>query len=78
MPVCTWQASEEVLSHVHLSGVNARNPFGRPISSSQLISRRVATARLWCVLYLCALAVLLVQVCEVGDGRRMLSGGIGR
>jgi hypothetical protein len=64
--------------HIHLSGVYPRNLVRRPISSSQLISRRVATARLWCVLYLCAFALLLVQVGEVGDRRRMLGGGIGR
>jgi hypothetical protein len=68
----------EAWIHIHLSGVYARNLVGRPISSSQLISRRVATAGLWCVLYLCALALLLMQVGEVGDRRRMLGGVIGR
>lgn len=67
-----------VLLHVHLSRVYARNLAGRFISSSQLISRRVAAACLWCVLYLGALALLLVQVGEVGDGRRMLGGVVGR
>lgn len=46
-------------------GVNARNLVASPMSSSQLISRRVATARLRRVVHLVALGLLLVEVCEV-------------
>jgi hypothetical protein len=51
--------------NVHLSGVYARNSLAVSISSSQLISRLVATARLGCVLHLDPVALLAVEVGEV-------------
>jgi hypothetical protein len=60
---------------VQLSRVDARNPLGVSISSSQLISRRVATARLGRVLHLAADALLPVEGGEVGNGRGLLRVG---
>lgn len=62
----------------HLSGIYARNPLAIPISSSQLISRNVAATRLCAVLGPIAVALLLVQVRKIGNGTRMLGGGVGR
>lgn len=59
-------------------GVNARNLIASPMSSSQLMSRRVATARLGRVVHLVALGLLLVEVREVGNGRRVLLNVVGR
>lgn len=62
----------------HLSRIYACNPFAIPISSSQLIARYVATARLCVVRGSVAAALLLVQVCEIGDGMRGVGSGLGR
>jgi hypothetical protein len=49
-------------SHVHLSGIYARNPFARPMSSSQLMSRGVTAAGVGAVVLLAGLGLVLVQV----------------
>jgi hypothetical protein len=75
----TWRAEKQHPADVHLAGVYARNPLAMPISSSQLISRRVAAAGLGLgrVLYLAADALLAVEGGEVGNGRRR-GLGVGR
>jgi hypothetical protein len=61
----------------HLAWVDACNPLPVSIVSSQLMSR-LAPALLRCVLHLGAVALLLVEMGEVRNRRRMLSGGVGR
>lgn len=65
----------------HFSRVDAGNPLAMPISSSQLMTRGVATARLGSISCVGALllTLLLMQVREVGDGMRGVGGGgVGR
>jgi hypothetical protein len=62
----------------HLSGIYTRNSFAIPISSSQLITRGVATTSLCAVQRAVALVLLLVQSGKVGHGLRGLRGGVGR
>jgi hypothetical protein len=65
------------MGNVHLLGIDPRNLLARLISSSQLISRRVATAWLGRVLHLAAFALLFMEIREVGNGRGIL-GLVGR
>jgi hypothetical protein len=65
------------MGNIHLLGIYPRNLLARSISSSQLMSRRVATACLGCVLHFAAFALLLMEVREVGNGRGIL-GLVGR
>lgn len=57
----------------HLAGIYAGDPLAMPISSSQLISRGVAAARVHG-----RVARVLVEVREAGHWRRMLGRGFGR
>lgn len=61
----------------HLARVDACNSLPVSIVSSQLMSR-LAPALLRSVVHLEAVAVLLVEVGEVGNGRRVLGSGGGR
>jgi hypothetical protein len=63
--VMQLRGSSACQDNAHLSGIYARNSLAVSISSSQLISRLVATARLGRVLHLDAVSLLPVEVCEV-------------
>jgi hypothetical protein len=69
--------NSQLWTDLHLAGIYACDSLAVPISSSQLISRDVATARLSAVQGFGAAALVLV---EVGAGRRMrvLGCGVGR
>lgn len=67
--VCWWRGGRQALCRrgrgCYLSGIDARNPFTLPISSSQLMSRGLATTRVGAVVLLAGLGLVLVQVGEV-------------
>ena len=61
--------------NLHLAWIDASNSLSMPIISSQLMFRLTPTL-LRCVLHLEAIALLLVEVTEVRNGRLMLGSEI--